>query len=152
MEGFMKLNRVWMLVMVLAVVSGCSSKRKMEGMGNIPLAESGKKVKDINFAYDSYSIDTPGRNVLGANVAFLNENPQLTAQIEGHCDERGTNEYNMVLGMNRAKAVFDYMVASGISANRLSTVSYGEEVPLDPSHTEEAWAINRRAHFALAGN
>lgn len=148
----MKLNRVWMLVVVLMVASGCSSKRNMEGMGNIPLAESGKKVKDINFAYDSYSLDNPARDILGANVAYLRENSQLTAQIEGHCDERGTNEYNMVLGMNRAKAVFDYMVASGIASNRLSTVSYGEEVPLNPANTEEAWAVNRRAHFALAGN
>jgi peptidoglycan-associated lipoprotein len=70
-------------------------------------------------------------------------------QVEGHCDERGTNEYNMVLGMNRAKAAMNYLRSMGVEGDRMSTVSYGEELPLDPAHDEGAWAKNRRAHFNL---
>ena len=147
----MKLKKIGVLVAIVGLATGCSCKRNMEGMGNIALAEAGKNVKDINFAFDSYSIDASAKGLLDANVAYFKENSGVSAQIEGHCDERGTNEYNMVLGVNRGKAVMDYMVASGVASNRLTTVSYGEEVPLDPAHTEEAWAMNRRAHFALSG-
>jgi|1048.fasta_scaffold19992_2 peptidoglycan-associated lipoprotein len=148
----MNLKHLGVLLAVVALASGCSCKRKMEGMGNIAMAEAGKNVRDINFGFDSYSLDSSSKAVLDGNVAYLKENPSITAQIEGHCDERGTNEYNMVLGVNRAKAVMDYVVASGLASNRFTTVSYGEEVPLDPAHTEEAWAANRRAHFAVSGN
>ncbi len=147
----MNLKKIGLLVGVISLAAGCSCKRDMEGMGNIALAEAGKNVKDINFGFDSYTLDSSAKGILDANVAYLKENSDVTAQIEGHCDERGTNEYNMVLGVNRAKSVMDYMVASGVASNRMATVSYGEEVPLDPAHTEEAWAMNRRAHFALSG-
>jgi len=121
-------------------------------MGNIALAEAGKQVKDVHFAFDSYTLDNTAKSVLDANVAYLKEHKRINAQVEGHCDERGTNEYNMVLGMNRSRSVMDYITSMGLAANRFSSVSYGEEVPLDPAHTEAAWAKNRRTHFALSNN
>ena len=81
----------------------------------------------------------------------MNQNSSVRSQIEGHCDERGTNEYNLALGERRANAAKQYLTTAGISAGRLSTISYGEERPLDPGHTEAAWARNRRAHFVITG-
>lgn len=150
MEECMFLKRVGILVAIAALVTGCSCKRSFGGMGNIALAEAGKIVKDVHFAFDSYTLDSSAKAVLDANATYLKEHSAINAQVEGHCDERGTNEYNMVLGMNRARTVMEYMTSSGVAADRLSTVSYGEEVPLDPGHSEEAWAQNRRAHFALS--
>jgi len=137
-----------MLVAVAALVTGCSCKRSFGGMGNIALAEAGKVLKDVHFAYDSYNVDKAGKTILDTNATWLKEHSNVSTQVEGHCDERGTNEYNMVLGMNRARAVVEYMSSLGISENRMSTVSYGEEVPLNPGHSEGAWAENRRAHFS----
>ena len=77
----------------------------------------------------------------------MSENPKAVVKVEGHCDERGTNEYNMVLGANRAKAAEEYLKAKGLEAKRSTTVSYGEEIALDPAHNEAAWAKNRRDHF-----
>lgn len=146
----MTLRRIVMLVAVAALVTGCSCKRSFGGMGNIALAEAGKVLKDVNFAFDSYSVDSVGKEILSANAAWLKNNPKINVQIEGHCDERGTSEYNMVLGMNRARAVEQYMTSLGIPQNRMSTVSYGKEVPLDPASNEAAWAKNRRAHFSVS--
>jgi len=82
-------------------------------------------------------------------VAWLKANPQVRVEIEGHCDERGTNEYNLALGIKRANSVKRYLVDLGISAGRLSAVSYGEELPLCKEQNEICWAKNRRAHFAI---
>ena len=79
----------------------------------------------------------------------MKENPGTNVIIEGHCDERGTNEYNLALGEQRAKMTQEFLVALGVSASRIKTVSYGEERPLDRSNTEQAWAMNRRAHFVI---
>jgi peptidoglycan-associated lipoprotein len=79
---------------------------------------------------------------------WLVANQAIKLTIEGYCDERGTTEYNLALGQKRAEAAKDYFVKSGVSASRLKTVSYGKEAPLDAAHTEQAWAKNRRAHFA----
>lgn len=137
--------------LLLLLVSGCACRTKKvspaEGEGNIPIAREGGDLRDINFAFDSYTLDATAKNILSANAAWLKANASARVQIEGHCDERGTNEYNMVLGANRAKAGMDYLRSLGVAAERMSTVSYGEELPLDPRHTEEAWAKNRRAHF-----
>ena len=77
------------------------------------------------------------------------QNEGIKVEVEGHCDERGTNEYNMALGERRATAAADYLRSLGVSGDRMRTVSYGEELPLDPRHNEEAWAKNRRVHFSV---
>ena len=104
---------------------------------------------DTHFAFDRYDLTDETKATLQALSTFLSQNPGVTLAIEGHADERGTAEYNLALGEKRAQAVKDYLVNLGVTANRLSTVSYGEERPLDPGHTELAWAMNRRAHFLL---
>jgi peptidoglycan-associated lipoprotein len=109
--------------------------------------EEGGVLKDVRFAYDSYALDAVARDVLAANAQWLKENPGTHTEIEGHCDERGTVEYNLALGARRAKAVKDYLVALGIAADRLSTISYGEELPLCREQTDSCYARNRRVHF-----
>jgi peptidoglycan-associated lipoprotein len=106
-------------------------------------------LRPLFFAYDSAEVTPEGRALLDANAAVLRQNPSWAVTIEGHCDERGTAEYNLALGERRAVAARDYLVALGIAANRLRTVSYGKEFPFDPGQTEEAWARNRRAHFVI---
>ena len=87
--------------------------------------------------------------ILKENAELLKKYPKVKIQIEGHCDERGTNEYNLALGERRANSTKNYLVSLGISPDRISTISYGEEKPLDPGHNEEAWAKNRRAHTII---
>ena len=106
-------------------------------------------LKPLFFAYDSSEIDAAGQAVLDANGAILKKYATWTVTIEGHCDERGTAEYNLALGERRAVAARTYLVSLGISADRLRTVSYGKEFPFDPGHDEAAWAKNRRAHFVV---
>jgi peptidoglycan-associated lipoprotein len=122
------------------------------GAGNIPTAEGDGMFRDIHFGFDSYAIDGAARNDLEANARVLTDKSDLRVVIEGHCDERGTAEYNMALGAERARSVKSALVALGISSSRIDTISYGEEIPLDPSGTEEAHTKNRRAHFAAGGN
>lgn len=86
--------------------------------------------------------------MLAENVEWLRKNPATKVTIEGHCDERGSSEYNLALGERRARATRDYLVASGIAANRISTISFGKERPFALGHDESAWQWNRRAHFA----
>jgi peptidoglycan-associated lipoprotein len=107
--------------------------------------------QDINFDFDKYDLRTDARTTLDRKASFLNQNSSVRVQIEGHCDERGTSEYNLALGERRANAAKQYLTTAGISAGRLSTISYGEERPLDPGHTEAAWAKNRRDHFVITG-
>jgi peptidoglycan-associated lipoprotein len=105
--------------------------------------------KDVLFPYDSYVLTQQARQILQEKAKFLEENPQVRVLIEGHCDERGTKEYNLALGDRRAQAAKRYLVGLGISPDRMRTISYGKERPLDPGHNEEAWARNRRAHFVV---
>ena len=107
--------------------------------------------QDILFDFDKYDLRTDARGTLDRKAAFLNQNGSVRSQIEGHCDERGTNEYNQALGERRANAAKRYLTTAGISDARLSTITYGEERPLDPGHNEAAWARNRRAHFVITG-
>jgi peptidoglycan-associated lipoprotein len=104
---------------------------------------------DVYFEYDSFDLSPRAKKVLADAAAFLNDHPGVKVQIEGHCDERGTSEYNLALGERRAKAAHEYLVFLGVDAKRLSTVSYGEERPVDPGHNEQAWAKNRRVHFSV---
>lgn len=101
------------------------------------------------FAYDSSELGPEARRALDANAEVLRRYPTWIVTIEGHCDERGTAEYNLALGERRAVAARTYLVSLGIPADRLRIVSYGKEFPFDPGHTEEAYAKNRRAHFVI---
>lgn len=105
--------------------------------------------QDIIFGYDTADISPVAAKILKDKVAFLTDHPALSVRIEGHCDERGTVEYNLALGDRRARSARDFLRALGIEKERITTVSYGEERPLDPGHTEEAWDKNRRAHFEI---
>jgi peptidoglycan-associated lipoprotein len=104
---------------------------------------------DVRFDFDKSEVKEDGRKTCQVVAGYLKMNPKAKLQIEGHCDERGTAEYNLALGDRRATAVMTYLVSLGVPKAALSTVSFGKEKPLDPGHDEEAWAKNRRAHFVL---
>lgn len=160
---------VGLLVVVLG--GGCSAKKtgtqagtEGSGVGEEGLAGGGSleqykagtlgsgeqgPLRDVHFAFDSFELDESGRGVLREDGNWLKDHPRAKVEIEGHCDERGTVEYNLALGAKRARAAKDYLVTFGISQDRLTTISYGEELPLCHEHTEECWAKNRRAHFVV---
>jgi peptidoglycan-associated lipoprotein len=108
-------------------------------------------LRTIYFAFDRADLTEESRATLRANAEWLKANPKYRIRIEGHCDERGTIEYNLALGQRRADAARDYLVSLGVDPGRLTTISYGEERPADPGHNEEAWAKNRRAEFVIEG-
>jgi peptidoglycan-associated lipoprotein len=126
-----------------------------------PIAEDtigNRSLEDLNrdsplkpafFLLDSADLDDAGRAVVSANSEILKKYTTWQITIEGHCDERGTAEYNLALGERRAVAVKTFLVSLGVSPDRLRTVSYGKEFPFDPGHTEDAWSQNRRAHFVI---
>ena len=108
-----------------------------------------KLLKDIHFDFDKYIIRRGDTEILKENAALLKKKLKIKIQIEGHCDERGTVEYNLALGERRANNTKKYLVSLGVSGDRISTISYGKERPLDPGHNDEAWAKNRRAHNVI---
>jgi peptidoglycan-associated lipoprotein len=126
-----------------------------------PISEDGissRSLDDLNrdspfkpafFPLDSAELDDAGRAIVSANAALMKKYPTWVITVEGHCDERGTPEYNLALGERRAVAVKTYLVSLGILAERVRVVSYGKEFPFDPAHNENAWASNRRAHFVI---
>ncbi|MCL4139935.1 UNVERIFIED_CONTAM: hypothetical protein GTU68_015996 [Idotea baltica] len=101
------------------------------------------------FEYDSAAVKSEYHELIRQNAAVLQNDQSLHAEIEGHCDKRGTNEYNIALGEERAKAVASLMVSFGTNPTQISTISYGEEIPIDPAEDDAAYSKNRRAHFAL---
>ncbi|MDW7645186.1 MAG: peptidoglycan-associated lipoprotein Pal [Desulfuromonadales bacterium] len=101
----------------------------------------------VFFEFDQYTLSEQSREVLANNAQYLKNNPGVKVVIEGHCDERGSDEYNLALGERRAAAAKNYVVSLGVAEDRMTIISYGEEIPLDPSTSEEAWAKNRRAEF-----
>jgi peptidoglycan-associated lipoprotein len=101
----------------------------------------------IHFDFDKANIRAGDAKILDANARWLRDNPKQVVLIEGHCDERGTNEYNLALGERRARATMSYLVGRGIQAARISTISYGEERPLCTERDERCWSRNRRAQF-----
>ena len=107
--------------------------------------------RSVFFDYDSDALDETARGILDQNLQWLRDNPKARAELEGHCDTRGTIEYNLALGARRAKAVKDYLTGQGLAGERLSTISYGKELPLCQEETEECWARNRRVHSVVAG-
>lgn len=106
----------------------------------------------IYFDYDSSALDRESREVLDIQAAWLKSNPNIDVVVEGHCDERGTREYNLALGERRAQAAKNYLVASGVTPNRIRTISYGKERPAVLGSTPVAWSQNRRAVTVVAGN
>ena len=144
------LRNVIVVALCLGLATGCACRTKKVGAEeNIGMVSDAGPLKDINFAFDSAELSGTAKGILQANADWLKENAGARTQIEGHCDERGTNEYNMALGNRRANSAQKYLRGLGIEASRMSTVSYGEEMPLNPGHDEAAWAMNRRAHFKV---
>jgi peptidoglycan-associated lipoprotein len=106
-------------------------------------------LKDIYFDFDSHNLSGDAREILRANANWLKSNPASRAEIEGHSDERGTNEYNLALGAKRAQTAKDFLATLGVRADRLSTISYGEEIPTCKEASENCWQRNRRARFVV---
>jgi len=168
--NFLPVLALLALAFVVLASSGCSTKGKGTGLGaegeglseadlnaqrearfgsgGIPTAEGEGVFRDIHFDFDSAVVNDRARRDIEYNARILRENPDIKVQLEGHCDERGTAQYNLALGSSRARAVKEVLISLGIPASSLETISYGEEVPLDPGHNEEAWAKNRRVHFS----
>ncbi len=107
------------------------------------------ELKDVHFAFDRYDLTITAQTMLRENAEWLRANPGMQIIVEGHCDERGSNEYNLALGERRAETVKNYLVSLGIDESRMRAISYGEEMPLDPASNEAAWAKNRRGHLLV---
>ncbi|MBI2219279.1 MAG: peptidoglycan-associated lipoprotein Pal [Candidatus Rokubacteria bacterium] len=107
------------------------------------------ELKDIFFDFDKYDIRPEDAKTLDVNASWLKANPNQLVLIEGHCDERGTNEYNLALGERRAKAAMNYLVSQGVQASRITIISYGEERPVCTDKNEGCWSKNRRSHFLV---
>jgi peptidoglycan-associated lipoprotein len=117
--------------------------------GSIDEINRKSPLKPVFFGLDVAEVDAEGQRILQANADVLKRYPTWQISIEGHCDERGTAEYNLALGERRAVAARNYLVSLGVPGDRVKTVSYGKEFPFDPGHDEEAWSKNRRAHFVV---
>jgi len=167
------LKAVWVLMLsVLLVCAGGCAKKPLPNIEPVPVvdiaadpvvvpvveidaapatatlvAQDGSNLETVSFAYDSSTLDAAARLSLQRTSDWLRENAPVAVTIEGHCDERGSGEYNLALGEQRALVVKGYLVNLGIPAERLGTISFGEEVPFDKGHDEVAWSKNRRAAF-----
>lgn len=107
------------------------------------------ELEKVYFDFDSFVLSEAARDSLSKNARWFEKNKQVKVQIEGHCDERGSDEYNLALGEKRAKSALNYLVTLGVPSNQLSIISFGKEKPADPGHDETAWAKNRRAEFVI---
>ncbi|MDX2500660.1 MAG: peptidoglycan-associated lipoprotein Pal [Deltaproteobacteria bacterium] len=127
-----------------------TEESKAEPEEAAPVAASGIIMQeDIYFEFDSATLTPAAQDNLLRKAEWLRENPDATVTVEGHCDDRGTNEYNLALGDRRAESAKSFLIDLGIDPSRLTTISYGEERPVDPRHMEEAWDKNRRDHFVV---
>jgi peptidoglycan-associated lipoprotein len=133
-----------------SATGGSSLKQLQEGKA--PVTPPSSPLKDVFFEFDRYDLSADARSVLRANADWLKSNPAVRVEIEGHCDERGTNEYNLALGAKRAQAAREYLATLGVAAERLSTISYGEEIPVCKEASEACWKQNRRARFVALQN
>lgn len=153
------------LLIVGVALSGCAKKQELrpdEAMSGGEVTDSaidsGMATSDsgnamglqtVHFPFDSFEIVGENREILRDNIRIMKDNPTLAVQIEGHCDERGGIQYNLALGEKRANAVKNQMVAAGVAASRISTISMGKEKPLEFGSGEDVWAKNRRANFVI---
>lgn len=169
-------KKLWIVLAMVLVIPGllltasCAKKAVVSDTGKAPAApakEAPKAIAEdpvaaakakakaaflsehVYFDFDKYDLKAAAQETLRNKAKWLRDNPEAKTQIEGHCDERGTNQYNMALGDRRANACKKFLIDLGIDAKRLSTISYGEEKPVDKAKTEEAFAKNRRAAFVL---
>lgn len=133
------LGSFYLLIMMPLFVTGCQNKK--------PPVVHTATLQKIHYDFDRASIRPDMVSILDGNVNYMKQHPELQIVVEGHCDERGTNEYNLALGDHRAMSAKVYMVRQGVPDSRIRTVSYGEEKPLDFGHNEAAWYTNRRAEF-----
>ncbi|HXG51941.1 MAG TPA: peptidoglycan-associated lipoprotein Pal [candidate division Zixibacteria bacterium] len=129
--------------------STLGSGSSLESLQQGKSAATSGPLKDIFFDFDRYDLRADARDTLKANAEWLKRNQGARVEIEGHCDDRGTNEYNLALGAKRAQSAKDYLVSLGIAANRLSTISYGEEIPVCREQSEDCRQRNRRARFVI---
>ena len=128
---------------------GGSGGSSMNQMINGNIGGDQGPLTDIHFGYNEYTIQPGDSETLKANAQWLSANPNARVQIEGHCDERGSEDYNMALGAKRAQAAREYLGTLGVAGTRMSTISYGKELPLCQEHDESCWSRNRRDHFAV---
>jgi len=128
--------------------AGSSSLKDLQE-GKSPVTPASSPLKDIYYDFDRYDLSADARTILRGNADWLKANANARVEIEGHCDERGTNEYNLALGAKRAQAAREYLSSLGVAAGRLSTISYGEEIPVCKEQTEDCWRQNRRARFVI---
>ncbi|MBP5296123.1 MAG: peptidoglycan-associated lipoprotein Pal [Bacteriovoracaceae bacterium] len=156
-----KFSAIFIFTLALAI-SGCASKKTATDSDiadlpeNNPLELNGSsdnntagQLQTVNFDYDSAQLNRAAKSILDLNAAYLNSATNIKVQIEGHCDERGSVQYNLALGERRAKSVKNYLTTRGISSSRISTISFGKENPLDTGHDESAWSANRRGNFVI---
>jgi len=130
-------------------VPSTSSSLDQLKAGKPPVTSASSPLKDVLFEFDSYDLRGNARDVLRGNADWLKSNPSARIEVEGHCDERGTSEYNLALGARRSQTAKDYLVSLGISPERISTISYGEEIPVCTEQNENCWRQNRRARFVV---
>ncbi|HVN88188.1 MAG TPA: peptidoglycan-associated lipoprotein Pal [Candidatus Binataceae bacterium] len=175
-KGWMRPVGLSVLLVAFLMVGGCSSKKDQtganagangagangglgqEGMGGSSLQQLQKgslgsegegPLSDIHFDYNESTVRPQDSDILKANADWLQKNPNAHVQIEGHCDDRGSAEYNLGLGAKRAQSAKDYLQTLGIPASRISTISYGKELPVCTEETEDCWQKNRRDHFVV---
>ncbi len=136
-----------------AAKKAAAGEQKAKAAGKVAAVPSKElyEFSDIHFDFDKFNLKDDARDVLKKHAEWLNKNKDVMIVIEGHCDERGTAEYNLALGERRANSAAKYLTDMGIDEKRIKTISYGFERPLDPGHNEEAWAKNRRAKFVVSG-
>jgi peptidoglycan-associated lipoprotein len=170
-----EISRIAMLALICFTlgIAGCSTKKtqSLEGTGNGPMGGGsdmtskstleqnetgmiggqGGPLSDIHFGYNDYTIEAQDGSVLQSNARWLQDHPATNVQVEGNCDERGSEDYNLALGAKRAQSAKDYLVNLGVSSGRISTTSYGKELPICHEHDESCWQQNRRDHFVVSG-
>ena len=142
-------ERVGSGTMLAKVDPSSSAERQMDEIRAEQAASVAAGLRDVLFGYDSWTISEDGRQALSRDAEWMKSNPSALVKVEGHCDERGTAAYNLVLGEKRAKAARNYLVELGVGANRLSVVSYGKERPSCNEHAESCYQQNRRGHLAV---
>ena len=136
---------------ILAIPPEVGSETDLLDIGSKSLEDLNAEghLQDVQFEYDSAQLSPRIRATLEENADWLARYPTVRILVEGHCDERGTMEYNLALGEERARAVRDYLQELGVGSGRMRIISYGKEFPLDPAHNEAAWRRNRRAHLEI---